>query len=188
MSASSKLTVQRRTFALPLCLHNRERPIWRVCQAVPLLAILAVSAWGAGAKPKPVLTFSLTATNEHLAVHPERGFILGAWRIPPNDRDVDVSLAKDGERRRGFLLYGPLYTRVAHLSDENWSPHRVPGPSDRAVVTNNGRPPWQSAPALPFLTYSSVKRAANKLSIPGSGRTDSLEYRCCPFGFLFQQN
>ena len=127
---------------MPLSLHNRERPIWRVCQAVLLLAILAVSAWGAGAKPKPVLTFSLTATNEHLAVHPEHGFILGVWRISPTDWDVDVSLAKDGKNRRGCLLYGPLFTHGAHPSDITAWAHATGYYPDERVLRVHGYRRW----------------------------------------------
>ncbi len=101
----------------------------RVHYFIALFVVLALDASAARPKPKPVLTFSLTATNESFVVHPEPGFRLEVFGAA-SDWSVDVSRGN----RRGWLLYPREDWHGAHKSDLSaWSHAELYYPDDRVI-------------------------------------------------------
>ena len=102
-----------------------------------LFLVSALSTLAADAKPKPALTFSLTATNESFVVLPEPGFRLEVFGNS-SDWSVDVSRGS----QRGWLLYPRENWHGAHESDLSAWAHAERFYPDERVIRVRGYQRW----------------------------------------------
>lgn len=116
---------------------NRVSAFTRVCFPIALLISTACAVMGADSKVKPVLTFSLTATNQNFVVRPESDFRLEVFGNP-----TDWSVAVSRGNLRGWLLYPKLDWHGLHESDLSPWAHAHAYYPDERVIRVRGYQRW----------------------------------------------